>query len=264
MTRIALDSVVAAQAYLAYHSWPKAVGNFPGVLVLKRANVTVDTWTAASPTDFAALCDEYFRIDGAPDKSKPYYFPMRGWRHRNWPRGDVYTRFKDTSPLPKLQYLESRGVQDSWEWRFVVGYEQVLPKYVGDAGVPLLELAAWMYRDAEWPEDATAEHVTARFLAEFNIAEAERRLLFSSKSSLDAARLFGESWEQDSLLVRLPSPSTPSEPAATLKVVGSEAPSDYGLDTLVDELQLDSESVQLWLASIERKGQAVFYGPARH
>jgi len=261
MKRIGLDAVVAAQANLAGQSHPRAVGNFPGLLVLKHGDVKVGEWTRVPPSEFVRLCDKWFRIEGAPLGARPYFYPIRGWRHRNWPLGDVFTRFKDTSPLASQGFLESRGEHDEWEWRLMEGYEGVLPKYVGDELLPALDFAVWIYRDEEWPDNAEAGDVSARFLADFRLTDQERRLLFTNESSLDPDGLFEAPWEKGALVARLPSPTAPTAPAQTLTVVGEEEPIEYDLDALVEDLQVEADIVNLWLASIERKGQAVFYGP---
>lgn len=210
---ISKDALERALAALAEVDLPRAGPLVPGFLALKRGGVRVNEWTNVSPTDFVETCDRLFKLPDPPNRAKPYYFPLgssHGWRHDNWPRGTVFTRFKDTTPLVKKGKLELKGEGENWRWRLEEGYEDVLQDYVrADSRIPLLPFSIWVSRARALGDEETLDDVVTSVLASLRLSEGEASRLFDDSAlGSDWEGVFGPKWELAELGATLGTPPT--------------------------------------------------------
>lgn len=143
------------------------------------------------PDDFE-FWDTFMRVMGG---QRPYYDPLFGERARNHPHSNVATSRKNRWPTWGVGTW-SAGPPETW--KLEPGYEAILSQQITQkAGnttpVPAFDLAAWLFRTAPWPDEATRKDVVARFRADFHITDAEWAALFSD-SGFDAEPETDEEW----------------------------------------------------------------------
>lgn len=64
-------------------------------------------------------------------------------------------------------------------WGWAPNYVQILrQKLLRDRKIPAFDLAVWVFRDREWPEGVTADHVVQTFLRDLRITKEEESNLF--------------------------------------------------------------------------------------
>jgi MoxR-like ATPase len=209
MKRVALVRLGEARASLEAVPLPKAGGSLLGFFALKRQGVSIDNWTVVSPTDFANLAEDFYEVDGALDPGFPYFDPLgpkAGWRNDNWARGSVNTTFqRESTPLRHDGKLEHRGSGENREWRFEAGYEESLPRYLSGGLIPVLDYAAWVYRQKAFADDASPDSLVRDLRAELNLTDEEFNALFEPPAIEDTTTFFtAEDWPTPAVLELLP------------------------------------------------------------
>ncbi|MBI3974234.1 MAG: hypothetical protein HY332_23395 [Chloroflexi bacterium] len=228
MRQVKQERVLAAVERLGTVDLPKAGALIPGLFALIRAGIqTGDEWTAIPPTAFVDLCEAYFKVPNPPRPDKPYFWPLQGtWRATNWPRGSIFTRFKDLTPLAQEGYLENRGEGQNYEWRLKPGYETVLKEYVlPERRIPIGEFAVWVFRHNLYDEDKTLGQMVTSLRNELRgLTEAAFDALFDSTVPDPDEIVTGDEWDIAALTKHLPPPDTePPRPRAARTEAPGEA-----------------------------------------
>lgn len=111
-----------------------------------------------------------------------YYIPLRktGPKKKRW----VSKRKYPSSTLQKTRtttfaeaFMHPRN-RPEWAWK--PDYLSKLVSLANAVKVPTFDLAVWMFRDRDWPENTQPADIVNYFLSEFNITEEENRSLFDT------------------------------------------------------------------------------------
>lgn len=168
-----------------------------------------------------ALLDEFYR----PDESSEYFYQIfrTSVKRDRWVPRKKYAsstlQSTRTQSAFRKAFIHRKG-SDRWGW--VLNYVDVLRENLSenihsyrDAPIPAFYLAAWLYRERDWPSNTTAEDITNTFAAEFLIDEAELVLFdFSMPLSVAFSSLLQEeviSWEELRELIGSPPDAKPEE-----------------------------------------------------
>jgi hypothetical protein len=145
-------------------------------LIFKREGIPVgETGEFVFARAAADLLDTYYKASLGYDG---YYSPFQpstvksrwlvsGYNHRTLQRITAGT-FGDVAIHPK----------GSSEWGWRPDYIQGLKKHLGEVRIPAFELAAWLFRDYDWPESVAPEDLIKKLLTEFKITKTEKEELF--------------------------------------------------------------------------------------
>lgn len=176
---ISLDIIREAITELEY------IHPFYGItfLVCKKERLPIGEDTPFSidtlETDFL---DTYYK----PDENSEYFFrlfrisdKLKLWVHRKKYASSTLQSIRTRSAFNKA-FIHDIG-SSSWGWQpQYIGVLQAnlsynLKNYKGEK-IPVFLLAAWLYRKHDWNSNVKAEDIIDKFLAEFNITEAEHAL----------------------------------------------------------------------------------------
>lgn len=219
---IALETVVASIEQLRrFHP-------FFGMdfLVAKKGNLSVGK-------------EMHFRFDEAvkqfsqtfykPDFASAHYFhPFRttsragGWVSPKYPSsGSQSTRTKSDFAAAFLHRKDT----DAWGW--VRNYLEVLRSKLDrdkSGQIPAFWLAVWLFREREWPGEATPEAILETFVKEFSITKEERRALFTTPIPERVGPVFTDQVYSDAELLKYlkPAPDTKPEEGGTLRLLDLE------------------------------------------
>jgi len=184
-------------------------------LSMKKSGVTTGspiTWGSGQENE---LLNSFYSPPGAPP-GKPYFIPFGKDRqatsaegsplpgagereHGKWKnpkysagtlqRARTTDRYKDALRHPKKT-----------DWAFEPNYLDVLegelPKFNGKpVKIGALDLAAWLYRDQNLPDQLS--DVVQKFRSEFNITDAEFQRLFSAATEPESQFYFDEPYDRD-------------------------------------------------------------------
>ena len=67
-----------------------------------------------------------------------------------------------------------------WGWR--EDYVERLAAHLDGRKIPAFDLAVWLYRNHEWPENATPADLVIKLRSDFQITDEEQNILFDTKS----------------------------------------------------------------------------------
>ncbi len=141
----------------------------------------------------AAFLRAHYRVN---PKSEYFFRLMRGRAAlaKDW----VKPNYASTG----LQAINTQTCADAFMhvknekmWGWSPKYVQVLAKLLTKGQkVSLFHLATWLYREKDWPDDATREDVRAELIREYSITEEELAVLFESgvASRLSEKEAFGD------------------------------------------------------------------------
>lgn len=231
--------------YISLEYIQKALSNLESVhpfygttfLACKRESLPVGRVISfAISTIETQILDEFYR----PDVSSNYFFRVFtiSDKGRRWVRRDKY-------PTSTLQSMRTRGAfsepfihdsnTDKWGWKSE--YINILKDNLSrnsppfrNQRVPVFDLAVWLYRSREWPQETNGEDLVSTFLSEFRIEPKERDAIFdvTIPLMLDSGPLLTDqpiSWKDLQRIIGYPPDSKPEEGAALqfleLKSVGS-------------------------------------------
>ncbi|MGH8536062.1 MAG: AAA family ATPase [Gammaproteobacteria bacterium] len=98
-------------------------------------------------------------------------------------------------------------------WGWAPNYVQ---KLLRDRKIPAFDLLVWVFRDREWPEGVTADHVVQTFLLDFQITKEEESNLFhlDPPAPSEIARAFQPNkpiWKDISLFIPSPPDAKPDQ-----------------------------------------------------
>lgn len=163
--------------------------------------------TAAQPVQFNEtpnefdFWDKYFRLKQA-EPGKPYFNPVTlRFSEEGFPHSNSATIRKNTFAGKWKGAIVTR-VDDKEEWELAENYaeifrDKVLSKGGAISRVPVVDVAALLFRAEEFADNATARTLEARFRAEFpqRDQDYERMFVFHDE---DSERIFEDSQsEQD-------------------------------------------------------------------
>lgn len=153
-------------------------------LSMKQTGVGVGAATTWGGQQEEALLRRYFAPPGSPP-DKPYCVPFGRkdpeswfWKNSKY-SGGTLQRARTTD-----NFREALARPSSREWSFTADYldklEALLPLSADGQKqrIPLLDLAAWLYRHESLPD--VLDDIEAKFRTEFNIDDAEYTRLFDS------------------------------------------------------------------------------------
>jgi hypothetical protein len=152
-------------------------------LALKQMGLTVGKPESVDIAKQETLILETF-YNPHPE-SRFYYVPLRGTGRKNrWVGKEKYS----TSGLQTLRTQTFKNAflhpttkpQNKWAWTtdYIKKLENFIEQKQRNIRVPILYLAAWMFREKDWPPAATPEDIIQAFLTEFSITSEEARTLF--------------------------------------------------------------------------------------
>lgn len=146
----------------AMHLWP--------LLSLIRGHVGRADFTPFSWADEKAFWDRFFKF---PEGSPPEYVePLtKDMKPETYVNGGPWAIRKRTF-LGSWQAVQADSPVDPSAWKLAPNFAQIfVEKGLTRAGVtqrvPIVDLAAWLYRDTEFPASATARDLERTFQAEF-------------------------------------------------------------------------------------------------
>jgi hypothetical protein len=150
-------------------------------LVCKKSNLPVGSMTefpiSSAEKEFL---DNYFN----PVKQSDFYY--RVWRigstSQRWVNKKKYASSTAQSTrtrgdLSKAFLHESDTPLWGWQHKYVDVLEANLTKYKRGK-LPAFHLAVWLYRDKNWPDEATPEEIVHFFYGDFHISSREKEHLF--------------------------------------------------------------------------------------
>jgi len=144
--------------------------------------------------------EQYHRIIPT---SKYYYQPFtkKKTAREHWVRFDYASS--------GLQAINTQTFRDAFlhqprtrTWGWDKNYVTFLAaKLLSRSKLPAFDLAVWLYREFDWPDDATFDHVVDRFTRDFHIGPDERSALFDMTipAELPLVRVFCRdqiSWQE--------------------------------------------------------------------
>ncbi len=175
--------------------------------------------------------EQYHRINPT---SKYFYQPFtkKQTAREHWVLSDY--------PSSGLQAINTQTFHDAFlhqprtrTWGWDKNYVTVLAaKLPSGSKLPAFDLAVWLYREFDWPDDAAFDHVVDRFTTHFHISPDERSALFDMTIPAEPppVRVFGRdriSW-QELAAVLPPAPDSEPERGGTLSYlkVSGVSPAD--------------------------------------
>lgn len=153
-----------------------------------------------TPNEFD-FWDKYFRLKQS-EPGKPYFNPVTlRFAEEGFPHSNSATIRKNTF-AGKWKGANLTRVDDREEWELTENYAEVFRDKVLSKGgtisrVPVIDVAALLFRNEDFADNATARSLEARFRQEFpqRDQDYERMFVFHDE---DAARIFDDSQvEQD-------------------------------------------------------------------
>ena len=193
-----------------------------------------------TPREFE-FWDKYFRLPGA-DTAKPYFNPVTlRYAEAGFPHSNSATIRKNTF-AGKWKGATHFRVDEQDEWRLADNYaeifrDKVLSKSGSISRVPVVDVAALLFREDEFKDGATATTLEARFREVFSQRDQDFQKMFVFHDE-ESDRIFAESdVEQDyeaAIIERLVSDIKSSGELAPLP----EDPGDMVLDdSILTEVQ---------------------------
>jgi len=189
-------------------------------LSCKRSSLPIGSTISISlDNEDAKILDEYYK----PDPNSDYYY--RVFRPSDKQKTWVQSRYHSGS----LQTIRTRGQFSNafihpkrtgfWGWK--PDYLEILEASLTNAKkTPLFDLAVWIHRDRNWPENTTLQTLLETFITDFNLTSDEVRTLYDTAipSDIVVAEVFQEElvdWAALQTVVGRP-PDAPSEEGGTL------------------------------------------------
>ncbi|MFO1351007.1 MAG: AAA family ATPase [Gammaproteobacteria bacterium] len=168
------------------------VHSFHGItfLACKKAGLPVGR-EIVFPLD--AETDKFLREHHRIDPGSDWFFqPFKSsGAEKKWVRPDYAAKGLQSinTRTFRAAFLHERN---SRIWGWMPNYVDVLKdKLPQKRKIPVFDLAVWLFRDLEWPEDTSSDTVVARFTSEYSITPEEQEALFdvgsSSKLALNKA-----------------------------------------------------------------------------
>ena len=191
---------------------------FP-LLALVEKGVQVGTYARFEEADDFAFFDKYLRVPG--DADRPYFDPLtRTRRIASHPHSNIATARKNTFANRWKAGSAREGAAGTTEWSLSADFaeivtEQVLTKGGQTFRLNALDVAVWLFRSEEFPDEATSVDLLDRFKSRFPIPPAAFDTLFEYRP----------------------------EPVAGL--FAAVQPSETDIATLVTELELREASAPL-------------------
>lgn len=185
MKRIAPSRV--RRAVIAINEWWQAAPSqgakhLFGLLALLEKGVGKKGYTQFEEEDDFAFWDKYFRVPGQ-DSDSPYVDPLtRQRRIKTHPHSNVATARKGT--FSKSWEAADFGVDANRTiWKLADDYaerfrQRALRKAQSIHRVPVVDLAAWLFRSEAFPDDATAKTLEDRFRKQFPQDPADYNHIF--------------------------------------------------------------------------------------
>lgn len=180
-------------------------------LVCKRINLPIgDVKKFRISAEETRFLDEYYK----PVPSSKYFY--RVFRPSNKNQHWVERRKYASSTLQAIRtqtvfgsaFVHSTGT-DEWGWEedyvsiLRAGLSQNVPPYRNEP-IPALYLAAWLFREREWPSKTNVQDIIDIFLSEFDITDAESSLFdLSPPNNLYPTLLFQDEPISDEELIEI-------------------------------------------------------------
>lgn len=208
--RLALERL---PAYHAFYGVSLLCMKQDGVPVLSQADVEskdkskLVEWSSAEETKFL---DKYYRPPGAPP-GKQYFVPFGredattgNWKDRRY--SSTTLQRARTTDRQRAAFVHPTNTS---EWAFTPDYISVLSNALsGGSGnsssssrIPVLDLAAWLFRDEELPNELNA--IVEHFRTTFKLDGAVWNDLFDPAVSEDPSEFFAAQKLTDEQLVEL-------------------------------------------------------------
>lgn len=153
-----------------------------------------------TPKEFE-FWDKYFRLPGA-DATKPFFNPVTlRYAEAGFPHSNSATIRKNTF-AGKWKGATHNRVDEQDEWTLSDDYAEVFRDKVLSKGgvisrVPIVDVAALLFREESFPDDATANSLEARFREVFPQRDQDYQKMFAFNDE-ESARIFADSdVEQD-------------------------------------------------------------------
>lgn len=162
-----------------------------------------------------SFLDQYYR----PDKSSEYFYRVfrPSVKKQHWVERKKYASSTlqaiRTQTIFSNAFIHSTGT-DEWGWEH--DYVTVLKAGLSRGEpVPVFYLAAWLFREYDWPSDTSAQDIIDTFLTEFLITDAEGSLFdLNVPTSLYPNTIFQDeviSWEELRETIGPPPDAEPEE-----------------------------------------------------
>lgn len=173
---------------------------FP-LLALVEKGIGIGKFSRFEESDDFAFYDNYLKING--NESHPYFDPMtRTRRIASHPHSNAATLRKNTF-LSRWKAAESReGAGGITEWSLRDDFaekirDQVLTKGGQIIRINVLDLATWLLRREDFPDNATADDLLNRFKTKFPIPEDAFDIIFEFQEE-PAEKIFSKNRVTDS------------------------------------------------------------------
>ena len=167
----------------------KHVHPFFGItfLVCKRHELPVGN-TIVFPLDAETkkFMQEYHRIDSRSDYFYQPFKSIAHWLRPDYPANGLQSINTQTFAIVFLHKTGSR------EWGWELDYIEKLKKKINRKKLPTFDLAVWLYREREWPDNITSQAVINQFFEDFKINSEEQSTLFeiALQSDIDHNAIF--------------------------------------------------------------------------
>ncbi len=161
------------QSQLSAHLFP--------FLSLLESGVSSDDWTRYEEQDDFTFFDKYFRVGG--NDAKPYFDPLgRQRRIETHPHSNVATARKGTFEN-SWKAGASKSENGETSWMLAENFDDIVRTKVMTRGgettrANVLDIAAWLFRSEEFPDNADAKSLEDRFKERFPLTEEQYNKLF--------------------------------------------------------------------------------------
>lgn len=263
-----------AQPQKSMHIW--------GLLALLEKGVSKTTFARFEESDDFAFWDRYFK-DSSHNDNYPYVDPLtRTRRIKSHPHSNVATARKQTFENTWGAAI-SQVSGTVTQWKLATNYATSFKDLALRKGgvvhrAPVVDLAVWLFRGEEFPEDATARTLEERFRTRFPQDQPDYATIFEFRDEAPE-QLFTDSKPSDSDYQRaidealLPGEGTPAPMPTPAKKSeeGTIAPDDYVLLQVQELLGVGSSGIILrgapgtgktWYA--HQIAQKLVKDPAKH
>ena len=213
---------------------PQKAMNLWGLLALVEMGVVKGTFKTFEEEDDFSFWDRYCRVPGT-DPKHPYVDPFtRSRRVDSHPHSNVATARKQTVEN-SWGAVQSRMESGATQWKLQPNYAEIfqneaLIKARALFRVPVVDLAAWLFRGEEFADSADARNLEALFRKHFPQDPADYEAIFEFKDE-SAAQLFTDSKPPDSAYTTaIEEALLPEAPAPAVATAVKETAPGRGVD----------------------------------
>ena len=160
----------------------KDVHSFFGIdfLVAKIADLPVGKTKSVSLDSVTrAFMDQYYKPFENSERYYPYYQPDRNkkWWSAKYPGSTSQTR--RTRGRWSEPFIHDTDNPQLWGWQsnYLEIIKRELQRILKGRKIPAFYMAAWLYRNKDWPDDTTPMDLVNAFLEDFKIKPKEASIL---------------------------------------------------------------------------------------